>query len=1212
MEGGEGEERPLERERRGYDGGSRGAENASGETVSEQHVGGELAGSREPEQRDQEEEDPVVEYHRVVCVCERECRCCAFNANLMCVGTLGGAVVVVSNKTGTPTHTFRYHNRQVTDLSLNIAGTYLASCAEDGKLLVYDLSDGVVLWLSTYSKALFCVAINPFYDEDKGSQKLVCVGGEDGELVLNRRGLFYNNNVTLHSGEGVVRAVRWQGQLIAWANARGVKVFDVVRRRKVTFVPAAPTPHNMVDGVVHRPSLCWADETKLFIGWGDTVKVVVIIIRGDILYGEVAANFSAAPAGSVVCGVCPFGAGGDMSVLTCQYRGIRSDDDAIIHHVISATGEVSYSDCVELRGCVGRTVPADFQLCFSDSSLPSYIVAPYDVIQVRRRGVEDQLVWLIERSRYEDAVHLASTATTPAETVQPRTGSSQMAAAGPPSTAVLCSVASSASSLADRVMMICVKLLLQSGQLDRAVALLRSAEHSQARWREFVELFDGQGGLSILADALPSPTDGAVDLYDLVLLRLAEASPGPLLKLLARWPIQRLHLHTLIAKIEGVVEHSLLAAADMAETLHCLALLYDQTKQHRKAVEMLRRVGSPRAYHIIEQHFHHDEELRKYVCREVLPLCETDSTSMLDILVEHCSLVDVQQVAGSLSSNRQLLHHYLKRLFYKNPTLTRSFHTSQVSLFAELEPPLLLDFLQRAYGLYDVQQALAVVAEQAAGGGRVLRQAEAFLLARTGRCAQALKIQLEELQDVRGAVNMVVEYRQTDLWEELMQFALPRPHCLTELLSCLDMQESEEGSSNSELLGGPTAAVELIKRLIKSDCRLVPDITVKLCRLFHQIQVQLELRRTSLEVSAEELLLFSRRRFSARKRAIAIYPHTAILHLTHSAANETTTTAAPASPSYDLSANAPPSLFSYILRWTSAPPLAAPRSAALPPPLAGSRTTGQASVGPTSTPAESAAIGQAAGVCRRVVPPTLCALCGCSLLSPAWQRKRTEGKERGKGRRWRGTEMSAYRYGRSERRTEQNMEEFAEAEGASRNAERRRRGSESARDVEEGGRGVESVEEGKDSEATHRHVFLAESIGLIDHASRPGLNPVFPAGPLVVVFLCGHATHYKCQAIALRERQMCGDAKEHGQENKPKIAEKEMVPSDRKETGSDKDEEESGLLSEFCCYLCERTPLTAWRRCSNRAFHSGFLEKNYKGAGKSAAGPDRSGVDNGG
>ena len=75
----------------------------------------------------------------------------------------------------------------------------------------------------------------------------------------------------LHSGEGPIYCISWQRELIAWANDRGVKIYDISDHKPIAHINrsnrGSPDPER------YQCCLCWENRETLLIGWGDWVKI---------------------------------------------------------------------------------------------------------------------------------------------------------------------------------------------------------------------------------------------------------------------------------------------------------------------------------------------------------------------------------------------------------------------------------------------------------------------------------------------------------------------------------------------------------------------------------------------------------------------------------------------------------------------------------------------------------------------------------------------------------------------------------------------------------------------------------------------------------------------------------------------------------------------------------------------------------------------------
>ena len=129
---------------------------------------------------------------------------------------------------------------------------------------------------------------------------------------------------------------------------------------------------------------------------------------------------------------------------------------------------------------------------------------------------------------------------------------------------------------------------------------------------------------------------------------------------------------------------------------------------------------------------------------------------------------------------RQILHLYLRALFAADPFAGEAWHGAQTRLYAEFHPEELLDFLRRATG-YDLNDAL----EACQGEGR--ERERVYLLGRVGAARTALRVLVEDLRDVPGAVAFAQEHAAGDpddpddpgddeLWDELIALVTTRRH----------------------------------------------------------------------------------------------------------------------------------------------------------------------------------------------------------------------------------------------------------------------------------------------------------------------------------------------------------------------------------------------------------------------------------------------------
>ena len=157
-------------------------------------------------------------------------------ASLTCIAVLPGSIalgmstgeVIVSTLAGVVNHRWRAHATPVNGISACSAGEYVASCSDDGNVIVRHLvadpestKEGVGGEVEShpFDQPLTCVQLDPSYG--KRSEKCFVAAGPQGQLIVSRKTWFSQRDAVIHEGEGPVASVAWScGSLVAWANDR--------------------------------------------------------------------------------------------------------------------------------------------------------------------------------------------------------------------------------------------------------------------------------------------------------------------------------------------------------------------------------------------------------------------------------------------------------------------------------------------------------------------------------------------------------------------------------------------------------------------------------------------------------------------------------------------------------------------------------------------------------------------------------------------------------------------------------------------------------------------------------------------------------------------------------------------------------------------------------------------------------------------------------
>ncbi|KAJ1619992.1 hypothetical protein T492DRAFT_915524 [Pavlovales sp. CCMP2436] len=253
--------------------GSEGGEDGGAEGSGEES-GSEGEGEGEGEEA---EDEPRLKYQRLgASVAELvktdTARCLAVHTRFLVLGT-GSGLLVVLDFNGNEVRRFTPHSGVVNDICVDAAGEYLGSCSEDGTVVVQSLYDPAEASTHWYHSPVKAMALAPDFSS---SRRVFACGGLSGQLMLNTRGWLGAKDEVLHAGEGPVIAIKWHGQLLAWANDAGVKVYDCTAQQRISYIDR-PAHSPRADAL--RPQLVWASASCLLVGWADTIKVGVVRTR---------------------------------------------------------------------------------------------------------------------------------------------------------------------------------------------------------------------------------------------------------------------------------------------------------------------------------------------------------------------------------------------------------------------------------------------------------------------------------------------------------------------------------------------------------------------------------------------------------------------------------------------------------------------------------------------------------------------------------------------------------------------------------------------------------------------------------------------------------------------------------------------------------------------------------------------------------------------
>ncbi|KAG0031903.1 Vacuolar protein sorting-associated protein 41 [Podila clonocystis] len=814
----------------------------------------------EDESEEEEDEEPKLNYQRLGAgigdmLKKDSASASTVSERFLAMGTHWGVVHIMDFE-GNENQKFQAHQATVNDLSVDLEGEYIASASDDGKVVINGLftQEHQVF---NYKRPVKAVALEPDYA--KSTSKQFVSGGMAGQLILNEKGWFGNRDVVLHSGEGPIYAIKWRGNLIAWSNDLGVKIYDTTTEQRITFIDR---PGSSPRADLFKCRLCWRSDTELLIGWAALVKIAVVKDRPKdqmrsglpAQYVEITTMFQT---DFIVCGIAPF----KEMLLLMAYNVDNIDEIAHISgsetnerkmakrpelRIINAFNEEISSDALTLHG-FAHYQANDYMFEHLPSQDMFYIGSPKDLVVAKERDLDDHIQWLMERERYEEALGHAREA-------QIYGGSKKF----------------NASEIGQKYL----GWLLEREEYDKAAAQCPSILGSDAElWEHWIYAFAEARQLKAIAGYIPfkEPTLSKT-IYELVLAYFLMHDHQSLFKTVKSFPPGLYNIQNVIVAVEDRLKQD----KDNVLLMESLAELYTRDDRADRALEYFLRLRRRNVFDLIRDHnlystvkdkavllmefdqYLYDQKIKE---REdamkgkhaTEPPGEYETTAeeeltqgpAVQMMIEHTEEIPIKHVVPQLKNHNRLRHIYLDALFLRDPHLGSDFHDLQVELYADYAPGKLIDFL-RASNYFSLEKAYRTCEK------RDLVPEMVFLLGRMGNNKKALMLIIERLGDVERAINFAKEQNDNDLWEDLLKYSMDKPHFIRGLL---------------QNVGTEIDPIRLIRRIPNG--LEIPDLRPALMKILQDFNLQMSLREGCRRILVSDSVAMADQLQRSQKRGIA-------------------------------------------------------------------------------------------------------------------------------------------------------------------------------------------------------------------------------------------------------------------------------------------------------------------------------------------------------
>nr|QHN70704.1 light [Limenitis arthemis astyanax] len=707
------------------------------------------------------DEEPKLKYDRmendVQKILEKDAvSCICVHTKFICLGTQWGLIHLLDHEGNTvpisqdnKQKDLQAHAIAVNKISVDVKGDYIASCSDDGKVLVYSLYTTDNTHNFTLGRAVKSIALDPFYFKS-GSGRRFLTG--DKKLILHEK-TFLNRlrSSVLCECEGYVQSIAWHDRFVAWASEVGVRFYDVVARCSLGLIQWERNPNRSIEKF--RCNLIWSAPKTLMIGWVDTIRICVIRKRNQIeLQTRDVTEYLVDPIYTFqteyfISGLGPLD---DQLVLLGVPKELDPETHKPQRPVISVA---DYKDCefcevtnetLNIRGYEAYNCN-DYHLDMIIEENRFFIVSPKDIIVASPYDIDDRVDWLTKHGRFENAMSVL-------EEVGGRTSKHSVVEVG-------------------------IKYLdyLISEQLFEEAAILcaRICKNDKTLWETQIQKFVVVKQLRSISAYVPRNPDQMLSsyIYEQIFCEYLEVDPHGFLKLVQEWNPALYKIGFIVNK---VLEHLFITEVDKNIYLEALALLYCYKKEYDKALSTYLALHHEDVFTLIKKY-----NMYSMIHDKILDLMTLNSDKTINVLLnldkktEIRTRVPVEIVEKQLKDNDEYLYKYLDA--YSKVESNGRYHGKLVRLYAKFNREKLLPFLKCSDN-YPIQKALDVCQSNEFYPEMV------FLLGRIGNTREALQIIIEKLNDINQAIYFCQEHNDKELWTDLIKQTVDKPECVTLLL----------------------------------------------------------------------------------------------------------------------------------------------------------------------------------------------------------------------------------------------------------------------------------------------------------------------------------------------------------------------------------------------------------------------------------------------
>ncbi|PIK53217.1 putative vacuolar protein sorting-associated protein 41-like [Apostichopus japonicus] len=689
--------------------------------------------SQEEDDSDSDQE-PKLKYERIQNKLEEilnkeAASCMAVHTKFLAIGTHWGTVHVLDHQGNKiEDKEIAKHLTTVNQLSLDNNADYIASCSDDGKVAITGLYEDEHNQVHDFDCPIKSVALDPRFSQHNSNRQFV-TGGD--KLVLHEKGFLGRNKSTiLHQGEGTIRNIQWFGDLFAWANDQ-VPQLQIYDSQMIQY---------LIEGV---RVFDMSEKRRIsFIERDPNQKLRPEIVPCSLCWKNESTLLIGWAKSIKICNVIK-----RQEDRRDPRRDARRDQPDTLP---SKTIVIQYHIITDFYVCGVAPLAVDLVVLA--------IIADEQNVEGQQVGGRRPQLKIISLSSKEFETVTSDCLTTRGfHKYSPSHYSLEYLAD------------EGAFYIVSPLDIIVTKQRDKDDHIEWLLANNRFEEAMEdtKKYQESLHIFDVQKvGVRYIAHLISKKE------YK----NAASVCPSVLGKDIALWEQQVYQF----AKLNQLCEiSSYVPTGDLRLPKGQYEMILNEFLQREdletwpslKLDVLVFRLKHKDVFQLI-----HKYNLFKAVNDKIVMLMEFDNVRAVKLLIDNTDKVPIKSVVDQLTNHRKFLCLYLHGLFLKDSQKNTELHALLVDLYAEHDRAQMMHFLKMS-NHYPLQIALQICKE------RNYVPEMVFLYTRMGNVKQALRLIIDELNDVDKAIDFCKEQDDAELWEDLIESSIKKPVFITGLLN---------------------------------------------------------------------------------------------------------------------------------------------------------------------------------------------------------------------------------------------------------------------------------------------------------------------------------------------------------------------------------------------------------------------------------------------